>query len=162
MNKEISIRDFCLEDKEFVLQTQLKLYADERGFTTDAWKRYLLESVQLFFDHFDEKRDVMYILQKNEEKCGCVAIAHTKENAAQLRFLFVSANLRGFGAGGKLVDMAVDFCRQKKYESVFLWTENGLEAARRLYAGRGFKIRETMENKTWGTPVTEERWVLRL
>jgi len=51
--------------------------------------------------------------------------------------------MRGQGAGHKLLDMAVDFCKEKRYERVFLWTFSTLLAARHLYESKGFHITET-------------------
>jgi len=70
--------------------------------------------------------------------------------------------MRGQGAGHKLLDMAVDFCKEKRYERVFLWTFSTLLAARHLYESKGFHITETHVNNDWGETVLEERWDLRL
>ena len=66
------------------------------------------------------------------------------------------------GAGQRLFDQALAFCREKGYRRVFLWTVSAQKAARQLYAARGFTITETGENSEWGVPVLEERWDLAL
>lgn len=50
----------------------------------------------------------------------------------------------------------------KKYSQVFLWTVSAQESARILYKNAGFKITETIQNDSWGTPVLEEKWELKL
>ncbi|OPY28678.1 MAG: TDP-fucosamine acetyltransferase [Methanocella sp. PtaU1.Bin125] len=104
----------------------------------------------------------MYILENDGVPSGCVAITHVDEATAQLRFYFLEPEMRGLGAGHKLLDMAIDFCKEKKYERVFLWTFSTLMAARHLYGSKGFQITDTHENNDWGEPVLEERWDLEL
>lgn len=58
--------------------------------------------------------------------------------------------------------MALDFCRNKNYQCVFLWTFSTLYAARHLYAKKGFTLTETQENNEWGAPILEERWDILL
>ena len=104
----------------------------------------------------------MYILENNGVPSGCVAIAHVDEATAQLRFFFLEPEMRGRGAGHTLLDMAIEFCKEKRYGQVFLWTFSTLMAARHLYARKGFRITETRENNDWGEPILEECWNLDL
>jgi GNAT superfamily N-acetyltransferase len=158
----IAIRSFRETDVDFVISRQLSLYASEYGFTSETWISYLTGGVHDFVNRFDSKRDCMYILEKNNVPSGCIAITHVDEATAQLRFYFLEPAMRGQGAGRKLFDRAIDFCREKKYEHVVLWTFSTLAAARHLYAGRGFQMRDTHVNNDWGEPVLEERWELKL
>ena len=158
----ISIRSFREHDIGFVISRQLSLYALEYGFTSEIWETYLTGGVHTFVNQFDDKKDCMYILEKNGVSSGCIAVTHVDEVTAQLRFFFVEPDMRGLNGGRNLLDRAIGFCREKKYDHVFLWTFSTLMAARRLYAGRGFQITETHVNNDWGTSVLEERWNLDL
>lgn len=64
--------------------------------------------------------------------------------------------------GSALLNAVLDFCRDRKYSHVFLWTVSAQESARALYGKAGFRITETSENESWGVPVLEERWDLDL
>lgn len=158
----ITIRPFREADIDFVISGQLALYAAEYGFTSDIWKAYLTGGVNDFIRQFDSGRDCMYIAEHNNVPCGCITITHTGDGTAQLRFYFMEKEFRGNGAGRRLIDHAIGFCRDAKYERVFLWTFSTLDAARHLYAGRGFWITDTQVNNEWGEPVLEERWELEL
>jgi GNAT superfamily N-acetyltransferase len=157
-----AIRPFRLNDMDFVISRQLALYEREYGFTSEIWRAYLTDGVRNFVNQFDSKRDCMYILDNNGVPLGCIAITHVDEATAQLRFFFLEPEIRGLGAGRKLIDQAIDFCEEKKYRRVFLWTFSTLMAARHLYVTKGFQITETHENRDWGEPVLEERWDLNL
>lgn len=160
--KDIRIRPYQKDDIKYVIDRQLSLYEAERHFTTDIWKDYLTKGMIALVEKFDAKKDCMFILECDGSPSGCVAITHTKDDMAQLRYFFLEPELRGLGVGTALLNKALDFCRQKKYPHVFLWTVSAQESARILYKKAGFKLTETSENEDWGIPVVEERWNLDL
>jgi len=70
--------------------------------------------------------------------------------------------MRGRGGGHQLMDRAINFCKEKKYERVFLWTFSTLMVARHLYESKGFFLTDMHENTDWGEKNFEERWDLML
>ncbi|MFT8352575.1 bifunctional helix-turn-helix transcriptional regulator/GNAT family N-acetyltransferase [Clostridium saccharoperbutylacetonicum] len=156
----LSIRPYKKTDVEYVIDRQLSLYETERQFTSEVWKKYLVQGVLALVDKFNPEKDCMFILECNENPAGCVAITHSNEEQAQFRYFFLEPELRGFGAGQRLLDMALNFCKEKGYNHVFLWTVSAQETARNLYEKAGFKVTETSENSDWGVSVLEERWDL--
>ena len=160
--KSIKIRPYREDDIPYVIDRQLSLYEAERNFTTDIWKKYLTQGVLALVERFDSEKDCIFILECNGSPAGWVAITHTKDNMAQLRYFFLEPELRGLGVGTDLLNKALSFCREKKYSHVFLWTVSAQEAARILYKKAGFEITETSENESWGIPVLEEKWDLDL
>jgi GNAT superfamily N-acetyltransferase len=72
------------------------------------------------------------------------------------------AKLRGKGVGNRLIRAAVDFCRSNRYPRIYLWTFEGLHAARHLYEKAGFALVEQRRGAQWGTEVTEQRFELPL
>lgn len=155
--KDIKIRPFQEQDIAYVIDRQLSLYESERQFTTEIWKNYLTQGVIALVERFDPEKDCMLILECDGNASGCIAITHTENQVAQLRYFFLEPELRGLGAGTKLLNAALEFCRQKNYSHVFLWTVSEQESARKLYKNAGFVITETSENENWGTPVVEEK-----
>lgn len=160
--KDIKIRPYQEQDIAYVIDRQLSLYESERQFTTEIWKNYLTQGVISLVEKFDPEKDCMFILECDNNASGCIAITHSDDNVAQLRYFFLEPELRGLGVGTGLLNTALEFCRQKKYSHVFLWTVSAQESARILYKNAGFKITETSENDNWGTPVLEEKWDLDL
>lgn len=160
--KNIKIRPYMEEDIKYVIDRQISLYETERQFTTQIWKDYLIKGVICLVEKFDEEKDCMLILECDGNAMGCVAITHGEEKIAQLRYFFIEPELRGLGVGTKLLNQALDFCRERNYEHVFLWTVSAQESARTLYKKAGFNITETSENNNWGVPVLEEKWELEL
>ena len=93
---------------------------------------------------------------------GSIAIdgRHADADGAHLRWFIVDDVLRGTGAGARLIDAALAFCRERRFAAVHLWTFAGLDAARRLYETRGFRLVEEAEDETWGVRVCEQKFVL--
>ena len=160
--KNIKIRPYEERDISYVIDRQLSLYESERQFTTEIWKKYLTQGVISLIENFNPDKDCMLILECDGNASGCIAITHTEESVAQLRYFFLEPELRGLGAGKNLLDSALNFCREKKYSHVFLWTVSAQESARKLYKNAGFNITETSKNESWGSLVLEEKWDLDL
>ncbi|MDE2364490.1 MAG: GNAT family N-acetyltransferase [Hyphomicrobiales bacterium] len=95
---------------------------------------------------------------------GSIAIdgRRAADCGAHLRWFIVDDLSRGTGAGARLIDAALAFCRARGFASVYLWTFAGLDSARRLYESRGFRLAGEAEAETWGTRVREQKFVLTL
>ena len=98
---------------------QLSLYKTERGFDADTWNRYLIDGVRSFTDNFNAEKESIFILEYQGEHAGCIAVKDDGSHVAQLRYFFLEPEVRGLGAGKKLLDHALDYCREKDYHHVF-------------------------------------------
>ena len=116
-----------------------------------------------FLERFDAKRDGIWLATQDGHVEGSVVIdgVHPENEGAHLRWFIVSDALRGKGVGGKLIHRAVDFCRSRGYETVYLWTFEGLGAARHLYEDVGFKLIGQKSGDQWGAKVNEQCFELR-
>jgi N-acetylglutamate synthase-like GNAT family acetyltransferase len=70
---------------------------------------------------------------------GCVAIVPDGTGAFELSKMAVAPELRGHGAGRRLLNAAVDRARELGATSLFLGSSTGLEAAVHLYEAVGFR-----------------------
>ena len=86
---------------------------------------------------------------------------HAENKGAHLRWLIISDALRGKGVGRKLINRAIYFCKNKGYKKVYLWTFEGLNAARHLYENEGFKLIKQQNGVQWGATVNEQYFELR-
>jgi GNAT superfamily N-acetyltransferase len=116
-----------------------------------------------FVDQFHPERDGLWIAQISGTFAGSVAIEGSKaERNARLRWFIVAPEFQGRGIGIKLLQAALSFCREKKYEMIYLWTFQGLDRARSLYESEGFTLSEEKKAHQWGIDLTEQRFTLRL
>lgn len=113
-----------------------------------------------FLAGFTEGRDGFWVASADGAIHGSIAIdgSHATEDGAHLRWFIVSNAVRGKGVGQALMDAAVEFCRSAAYENVYLWTFEGLVAAKHLYTRAGFTCTEQRQGEQWGTCVLEQRF----
>ena len=116
---DIKIRAYLEQDIAYVIDRQLSLYESERHFTTEIWKNYLTQGVLSLVERFDPEKDCMFILECNGNASGCVAITHTGDDMAQLRYFFLEPELRGLGVGTRLLNTALDFAARKSIQAFF-------------------------------------------
>lgn len=117
-----------------------------------------------FLTRYDEKRDGFWTVSLKGRVEGSITIdgIHAKKGGAHLRWFIISDVLRGRGIGNRLIKEALNFCRNKGYKRVYLWTFEGLNAAKHLYEKSGFKLVEEHRGKQWGTEVNEQRFEMSL
>jgi GNAT superfamily N-acetyltransferase len=116
-----------------------------------------------FCERYDDSRDGLWLAMNGSDVEGSIAIdglgAH--ERGAHLRWFISSDRVRGSGAGTALLSSAMAFCRSQRYPFVYLWTFEGLDAARHLYEKFGFCLVHQQRGSQWGVEVNEQRFELR-
>jgi GNAT superfamily N-acetyltransferase len=117
-----------------------------------------------FLQRFEPGRDGFWTVSRAGRVQGCLAIDGAKADTlgAHLRWFILADELRGLGLGDRLLSEAVEFCRRCGHASIFLWTFQGLDAARHLYEKHGFRLVEERQGGRWGEQVMEQRFVLAL
>lgn len=116
-----------------------------------------------FCERYDAGRDGLWLLLRDGRVEASIAIdgLHAAAEGAHLRWFICSDQVRGQGWGKTLLTTAIDFCRQRRYPTVQLWTFEGLDAARRLYDSAGFRLVQEQAGSRWGRVVREQRFELR-
>ena len=116
-----------------------------------------------FTRRYDKNRDGFWTASLEGRIEGSITIdgIDNTGKGAHLRWFIVSDALRGKGIGNRLIHSAMDFCRNKNYKRVYLWTFEGLNPARHLYEKHGFKLIEEHHGMQWGTEVIEQRFERR-
>ncbi|MEJ2222540.1 MAG: GNAT family N-acetyltransferase [Desulfobacterales bacterium] len=120
--------------------------------------------LSIFISEFDEARDGFWAATANDRFAGAVAIDghNAMVEGVRLRWFIVDPEFQGAGLGLRLISRAVQFCRDKKYPKIFLWTFEGLDAARQLYEHQNFRLCETHEVDQWGQHIREQKFELIL
>ncbi len=148
-------------DLGYITYLHGKIYAEEYDFDT-SFEPYVARPMSEFSLAEDKSRQCIWIVEYMDKIVGSVAIVDSGENEAQLRWLLLTEETRGKGLGKLLVEEALDFCRSKGFDTVYLWTIDALPAARALYIKNGFQLTEEIKHKMWGIEVNEQRYDLRL
>lgn len=147
-------------DIGYIIYLHGKLYAEEYGFD-HTFEPYVAGPMAEFVKSQTVK-DRLWIVEKDTHIMGSIAIVKSSEQEAQLRWLILHPEVRGYGIGRMLVEEAVKFSKESKYESIFLWTLDILPSALWLYKSVGFQFTEKKKHRIWGRMLTEERYDLKL
>jgi GNAT superfamily N-acetyltransferase len=113
-----------------------------------------------FLRRYNAARDGIWLALSDGRIEGAIVIdgVHADTEGAHLRWFIVSDALRGSGAGNTLISTALDFCGIRKYRKTYLWTFEGLDAARHLYEKHGFRLTRQQRGSQWGSEVNEQRF----
>ena len=117
-----------------------------------------------FISRYDPKTDGIWVVVQNGRVEGSMIIdgVHSQAEGAHLRWFITSDKLRGKGYGNRLLHEAIIFCKNQNYHRVYLWTFEGLHAARKLYEKAGFVLEYEELDQQWGTEVIEQKFVLQV
>lgn len=117
-----------------------------------------------FINNYDKTRDGFWVSKIDNDFAGGVAIdgRQAENEGARLRWFIVDPRFQGKGVGRVLLKRAVEFCREAGHKKIFLWTFEGLDAARTLYKREGFRLCEEHQVWQWGQKINEQMFKLIL
>ena len=148
-----------------VVALQARYYARAWGFGT-FFEAKLAREMAAFAARYDPQRDLILSTHDGSRTTGTITIDGSDPDAPEgllhLRWFILAEGERGRGTGRALLGESLAFARATRRPGVYLWTFAGLDAARRLYDAAGFRLVEENDGDTWGTRVTEQRFVLHL
>ncbi|MGG4385300.1 helix-turn-helix domain-containing GNAT family N-acetyltransferase [Priestia megaterium] len=153
---EVSIRSFKPGDVGYVAHLHGQLY-DETYKFGQMFEYYVMKGLTEFM--INSEGGDLWIAEVDGKIAGSIAITKSSDTVAQLRWFVLDEKYQGMGLGKKLMETAMNFCKEKGYQHIFLWTVSILGAARHLYKKYGFELTEEKPNEEWtGSPLIEERW----
>ena len=148
-------------DMGWIIHRQAVLYSEEYGWD-ETFEALVACIAADFIDNFDPKGEHCWIAEMDGEVVGSAFVVRHSEEVAKLRLVYVEAKARGLGIGGRLVEEAIRFSRQRGYEKLTLWTNDILVAARRLYEAAGFTLVKEEEHHSFGKDLVGQNWELDL
>jgi GNAT superfamily N-acetyltransferase len=132
-------------------------YSSSVGFGV-AFEAKVASELAGFCLRYTHERDGLWLAIDDGRIHGSIVIDGSgyQEKGAHLRWFITSDDSRGHGLGNTLLQAAMSFCEEKGYRRVYLWTFDGLHAARHLYEKHGFALSRTQRGTQWGKEVDEQ------
>lgn len=159
MEQPIVIRTRRPGDAGYIVYRHGVLYEREYGLD-QVFEKYVMAGLLTFLEN--PAGGEIWLAECDNRIAGFIAVVRIDPQTAQLRWFLLEPEFRGRGLGHQLMTTLMDFCRQQNYRHIFLWTFQGLDAARHLYEQFGFRLTEEKPNNTWKNELLEQRWDLQL
>lgn len=148
-------------DLGWVIYRHGKLYNEEYNYGI-SFETYVGVGLHEFYKNYDPEMDRVWICEHHDTIIGFLLLMHRENNTAQLRYFYIEPEYRGIGLGKKLMRFYMDFLKERKYRSSYLWTTHELHSAASLYKSNGFKLTEENQSAAFGKQVWEQRYDLML
>lgn len=152
--EKITVRhDIRPGDMGRIISMHGRLYAKEFGYGL-SFEGYVAKTFFEFISHYNPTTDRIWIAEYEGELIGTIA-AVGKGDTALLRWFLVDPAFRGLGLGKKLLNDAIDYCKEKGFKTIELGTAGDLKTALAMYKKLGFEIVAQSENHEWRNNVVE-------
>jgi DNA-binding MarR family transcriptional regulator/GNAT superfamily N-acetyltransferase len=150
-------------DLGWIVERHGALYAQEYGWD-ERFEALVASIVADFGRQHDPRREACWIAERDGERVGSVMLVRDAqdETRARLRLLLVEPSARGIGLGRTLVEACTSFARTAGYQTIVLWTQSVLSAARAIYASLGYRKVSEEPHPGFGKPLVSESWELVL
>jgi GNAT superfamily N-acetyltransferase len=162
-SRQISLKGYYPGVIGRITEEHARYYHDQWDFDV-TFETQVSRELSDFIAAYRDQRDGLWVALMMEKFAGCVAIdgAQSAGEGARLRWFIVTAEFHGLGIGTSLIKEAVEFCRKAGHHAIYLWTFEGLDAARTLYERAGFSLAEEHEIFQWGRTIKEQMFRLNL
>lgn len=147
-------------DIGYLIHLHGDLYAKEKGYNLE-FEAYVCKTFYEFVASYSPAKDRLFLATEGGRIVGAVAILGAGR-LAQLRWFLVHPDYRGRGLGRKLITDALEFCREKRFQTVYLMTTSMQTSAIALYKQMGFRKTGEKLLQLWGQQLYEQRYDMDL
>lgn len=138
---ETRIEPATIEDLPQLTDLLVELFATESDFKPDREKQ--MRGIRLILEQPNRGR--IFVLRNHDRILGMINLLFTISTAEGgfvilLEDLVIPRELRGQGFGGKLLDYAIDFARQKNFTRITLLTDHLEKRSHEFFKSHGFVV----------------------
>ena len=118
------------------------------------------------YNAYAQDGSAFYVVTLQNQVLGCGGfgpLTGGDRETCELRKMYFKSELRGMGAGTRLLNICLEAATQAGYRRCYLETMDGMEQARRLYGKHGFKYLDhpmgDIGHTSCGTWMAKDLWV---
>jgi len=137
------------------------IYAKECAYN-HVFEGYVCKSFYDFLENYSTEKDRFWFAEVDGKMIGAIAVTGHSAKKGQLRWFILHPEFRGIGLGRTLLREAMQYCKEKGYQHVFLVTTEDQKTAIKMYTKAGFRKVAEHENNTWGKELMEQTYELNL
>lgn len=137
------------------------LYAEECGYD-HRFEGYVCKTFYDLFQKYSPEKDRFWFAEVSGQMIGAIAIVGHSAEVAQLRWFIIRPDYRGCGLGRRLMAEALQYCRDKGFRQVFLYTTDEQQVAVHMYEQAGFREIGESACHEWGKTLIEQKYELNL
>ena len=157
----VTLRSLRVGDMGWIVHRQALLYEREYGWGV-RFEALVARVAADFMQQFDAQYEQAWVAERGGEVVGAVFLTKVNERTAKLRMLYVEPSTRGLGLGRHLVQSCIAGARARGYQTMTLWTNAVLTAARAIYVAEGFTLVHSEVHELFGPQQVGETWELVL
>lgn len=149
-------------DIGWITHRQAVLYAEEHGWNRE-YEALMVRILADFVQSFDPAHDAAWVAETDGRVVGSVFLMRgDRPKLGKLRLLYVEPEARGAGVGTALVTACIERARAVGDDTLTLWTNSVLAAARRIYERAGFRLVDEAPHHSFGKDLVGQTWELDL
>jgi GNAT superfamily N-acetyltransferase len=151
------LREPDVDDLKWVIERHGALYREEYGWGA-GFQDLVAGIIAEFLVQRDPATERGWIAEVDGARAGSVFLVRKDDLVARLRLLLVEPSARGHGVGATLVRECLAFAKEAGYARVTLWTNENLDAARRIYEREGFTLVHEEPHQLFGEGLVGQTW----
>jgi GNAT superfamily N-acetyltransferase len=161
MTRNIVLRGLQVGDIGWVAHRQGILYAQEYGWDA-TFEAMVADIAAQYVKNLDPEKENAWIAECEGRVVGSVFVVKVSDTEAKLRLLYVEPEMRGTGLGRRLTQTCIAFAKERGYQTLSLWTNDILHAAKHIYQTTGFVLLSEEPHQSFGHDLVGQYWTLDL
>jgi len=123
----MKIRKYKKEDEKKVQKMILSVLREIYHKTLPEWENF--EDYSLFL-----------VAEEKEKIIASLALKKKSKKIVKLKRMYVKTSFQRKGIGQKILEEAINFCKEKRFQKIILTTYSPMKPAIKFYQKNGFKI----------------------
>ncbi len=144
-------------DLGYLIYLHGSIQATELGYN-HTYEPHVIKEFHEFLQTYNPVKDRIWLATYKGQIVAATAILAQSRHLAQLRWLFVHPEYRGLGLGKRMLQDALDFCKDKLYQKINIFITNEQTALINMLEKAGFRKSGEKYLQLFGKYVYEQRY----